>query len=41
MVVALEPFVGHWHCQDLYLITDAGPELLSSDFDTQELFVIE
>jgi Xaa-Pro aminopeptidase len=40
MVVALEPFLGHWHCQDLYLITDGDPELLSPDFDTRELFVI-
>lgn len=40
MVVALEPFVDHWHCQDLFLVTDAGPRLLSPDFDTRELFVI-
>ena len=41
MVVALEPYLDHWHCQDLFLITDAGPELLSPDFDTTQMFVIE
>jgi Xaa-Pro aminopeptidase len=41
MVVALEPFLDHWHCQDLFLITDSGPELLSPDFDTRRMFVIE
>ena len=41
MVVALEPFLDHWHCQDLFLVTGGAPELLSPDFDTSELFVIE
>ena len=41
MVIALEPFLDHWHCQDLFLITDNGSELLSGDFDTRRLFVIE
>jgi Xaa-Pro aminopeptidase len=41
MVVALEPFLAHWHCQDLFLITQDKPELLSPDFDTRQLFVIE
>jgi Xaa-Pro aminopeptidase len=41
MVVALEPFLDHWHCQDLFLITDTGSELLSKDFDTHRMFVIE
>jgi len=41
MVVALEPFLGHWHCQDLFLITEDKPELLSSDFDTRQLLAIE
>ena len=40
MVIALEPFVDHWHCQDLFLITDKGSELLSGDFDTRHMFVI-
>jgi Xaa-Pro aminopeptidase len=41
MVVALEPFYGHWHCQDLFLITQDKPELLSPHFDTRHLFAIE
>lgn len=41
MVVALEPFLAHWHCQDLFLITDREAELLSPSFDTRELFVID
>ena len=41
MVIALEPFIDHWHCQDLFLITDGAPELLSPDFDTTQMFVIE
>ena len=31
----------HWHVQDLVLVTEAGPELLSPDFPTQELFVVQ
>jgi Xaa-Pro aminopeptidase len=41
MVVALEPYLTHWHCQDLFLITQDEPELLSPAFDTREMFVIE
>ena len=41
MVVALEPYVTHWHCQDLFLITEGKPELLSPAFDTRQLFIIE
>jgi len=41
MVVALEPFLAHWHCQDLFLITHDKPELLSPHFDTRQLFAIE
>jgi len=40
MVVAFEPFIDHWHCQDIFLITDGAPEKLSNDFDSSELFVI-
>ena len=40
MVIALEPFVDHWHCQDLFLITEGEAELLSGDFDTSAMFVI-
>jgi Xaa-Pro aminopeptidase len=41
MVIAWEPYLAHWHCQDLYLITDNTPELLSPDFDTSTMFVID
>lgn len=40
MVVAFEPYREHWHCQDLFRITDGAPELLSPDFDTSRMFVI-
>jgi hypothetical protein len=40
-VRALEPYVTHWHCQDLFLITQGAPELLSPAFDTRELFAIQ
>jgi Xaa-Pro aminopeptidase len=39
MVVALEPYLAHWHLQDLFLITDGAPELLSPDFDTRNMLV--
>jgi Xaa-Pro aminopeptidase len=41
MVVALEPYVTHWHCQDLFHISQDAPQLLSPDFDTRELLVID
>jgi Xaa-Pro aminopeptidase len=41
MVVALEPYLAHWHCQDLFLITEHKSELLSPGFETREMFVIE
>jgi Xaa-Pro aminopeptidase len=41
MVIAWEPYLAHWHCQDLYLITKGSPELLSGDFDTSRMFVIK
>lgn len=41
MVVALEPYLAHWHCQDLFLITPREPELLSPDFDTRQMLVID
>jgi Xaa-Pro aminopeptidase len=31
MVVALEPYLAHWHCQDLFLVTEHKAELLSPD----------
>lgn len=38
MVIAMEPHVDHWHIQDMLLITPDGPELLSPDFPTDEIF---
>jgi Xaa-Pro aminopeptidase len=39
MVIAMEPHIGEWHIQDMFLITPSGPELLTPDFDTDEIFV--
>ena len=41
MVVAFEPYLEHWHCQDLFLIRNGAPELLSPDFDTHRMFVVD
>jgi Xaa-Pro aminopeptidase len=38
MVIAMEPFVNHWHIQDMLLVTEDGPELLSADFNTDDIF---
>jgi hypothetical protein len=35
----MEPHVNHWHIQDMILITEQGPKLLSDKFPTEELFV--
>ncbi len=40
MVLALEPYAGYWHLQDLIHVTKDGPKLLSDLFDTDDLFVI-
>jgi Xaa-Pro aminopeptidase len=40
MVLALEPHVNHWHVQDLILVTDGAPLLLSAKFNTDEPFVV-
>jgi Xaa-Pro aminopeptidase len=41
MVVCLEPILdGFWHLQDEILIRDAGPELISTGFNTDELYVM-
>ena len=41
MVLAIEPFVEYWHTQDLILLTEKEPELLSTCFDTTELMAID
>ncbi len=38
MVIAMEPHVNHWHIQDMLLVGDAGPELISSKFPTDDIF---
>ncbi len=39
MVLALEPHVGYWHLQDMVLVKAGGPRLLSTRFNTDEMFV--
>jgi Xaa-Pro aminopeptidase len=38
MVIAMEPHVNHWHIQDMFIVREDGPELLSDKFNTDELF---
>ncbi len=40
MVIALEPAVGEWVTQDMFVVTPDGPRLLSDKFKTGELHVI-
>lgn len=39
MVIAMEPHVNHWHIQDMIVIREDGPQLLSDKFSTDEFFV--
>jgi Xaa-Pro aminopeptidase len=39
MVLALEPHVNFWHVQDMVLVTEGAPVLLSGKFNTDEPFV--
>jgi Xaa-Pro aminopeptidase len=39
MVIAMEPHIDHWHIQDMFVIRESGPELLSPKFNTDEIFV--
>jgi Xaa-Pro aminopeptidase len=41
MVLAIEPYREHWHIQDLVVVREGGPELLSNKFDTEEIFTIQ
>ncbi len=41
MVLALEPHVNFWHVQDLVLVTQGAPVLLSPKFNTDRPFVVE
>jgi len=40
MVIAMEPHVNHWHIQDMFLIREEGPELLSTRFPTDDPFIV-
>ena len=39
MVLALEPHVNSWHVQDMILVKQGTPELLSAKFSTDRPFV--
>ncbi len=39
MVLALEPHIGHWHIQDMVVLREEGPVLLSDKMSTDEPFV--
>ena len=41
MILAVEPQRLHWHLQDLILINDGPPQLISTKFSTDKPFVIE
>jgi|tagenome__1003787_1003787.scaffolds.fasta_scaffold20760812_2 Xaa-Pro aminopeptidase len=38
MVIAMEPHVNHWHIQDMVLISQDGPEIVSKGFSTEAPF---
>ena len=40
MVLAMEPHVKYWHLQDMILLTQDGPRLLSKRFSTDEMLVV-
>lgn len=39
MVLALEPYLDHWHLQDMVEVTEAGPVLLSAKLPTDQPFM--
>lgn len=39
MVLALEPHLDHWHLQDIIVVRERGPELLSDKFSTAKPFI--
>jgi Xaa-Pro aminopeptidase len=41
MILAVEPQRLHWHIQDLIVIEQGKPRLLSDSFSTDQLFVID
>jgi Xaa-Pro aminopeptidase len=40
MVVAIEPYIDYWHIQDMILITEDEPRLLTDKFSTEQMFVV-
>jgi Xaa-Pro aminopeptidase len=38
MVIAMEPHLGHWHIQDMWVVRPNGPELISAKFPTDRVF---
>ena len=41
MVLALEPHKDHWHVQDMILVREGAPELLSDQFNTDEAYIVD
>jgi Xaa-Pro aminopeptidase len=41
MVLAMEPQKDYWHLQDMILVREAAPQLLSDKFSTDQMFLIE
>jgi Xaa-Pro aminopeptidase len=40
MVLALEPAKGYWHIQDMIVVRDGAPELISDKFPTDDPFIV-
>ena len=38
MVIAMEPHIGHWHIQDMWVVRPNGPQLISGKMSTDKLF---
>jgi len=38
MVIAMEPHLGHWHIQDMFVVRASGPQLISDKFPTDRIF---
>lgn len=41
MVLALEPHKDYWHVQDMILVGQGAPRLLSAGFNTDELYIVD
>lgn len=41
MVLALEPHKDYWHLQDMVVVRERGPELISDKMSTDQMFIIE